>query len=161
MKHNTHYDAIPPQHLIGTILDVGCGDGSNQAKSRNYMALASNRYTGIDIEEDIFKYQPDTQFDTVLAIHVIEHIPLSRWPLMFRILKTWVKPGGRLIIGVPYMQSPDVYKNYKGPENQRHVVFGIDETTINQYFGILDTVLYFRYRGPYSQSLMCIWRKEQ
>ena len=77
---------------------------------------------------------------------------------MFRILKTWVKPGGRLIIGVPYMQSPDVYKNFKGPENQRHVVFGIDEDMITYYLGRTESI---RYRGPYSESLMCIWRKEQ
>ena len=160
MKYNTHYDAIPPQFLQGTVLDVGCGDFSNQTKSK-YSGhilgmLATLDYVGIDIEQDLFKWETDTLFDTVLAIHVVEHIDISKWPLMFKRLTSWVKKGGYLIIGTPHNQSSLVYKKYKGPENQRHVVFGITDKLIAQYIG---TIQSFTYRGPYSQSLMCIWRR--
>ena len=165
MKYNTHYDAIPPALLTGTVLDVGCGDWSNQTDSTNsdiiLKGLIDLRYCGIDLTNeagDLFDWEPKAPFDTVLAIHVIEHIPIEKWPLMFKRLISWVKPHGHLVIGVPCMQSPEVYKHFKGPENMKHVVFGINETTINRY---LDGLVFFRYRGPYSQSLMCIWRNEQ
>jgi 2-polyprenyl-3-methyl-5-hydroxy-6-metoxy-1,4-benzoquinol methylase len=158
MKYATHYDAIPSHFLKGAILDVGCGDMSNQKNSKNWPYLVLGDYTGIDIEEDIFNYETDQTFDTVLAIHVIEHIELIKWPAMFERLCSWVTPGGHLIIGTPYMQSPSVYRNFKGPENQRHRVFRIDEKAIEYYLGEVGVI---RYRGPYSQSLMCIWRKEE
>ncbi len=161
MKYATHYDAIPEELLLGETLDVGCGDFSNQHKSRHssliLFALAELRWCGIDVEQDLFKWETHTLFDTVLAIHVIEHVPKEKWYMMFEKLCGWVKPGGSLVIGTPYRQSPNVYKHFKGPENQRHVVFGIDEHTIQHF---LRPVQVIRYTGPYSESLMCIWRKE-
>ena len=159
MKYKTHYDAIPAHLLTDTVLDVGCGDGSNQRMSKNSYFLQNS--TGIDIDTNLFNYEPDRQFDTVLAIHVIEHIPIEKWYMMFQRLTSWVTPHGHLVIGVPYMQSPEVYKHFTGPENMRHVVFGIDEAKIGQYFGVLDTMTFKRYTGPYSQSLMVIWRKKE
>ncbi len=158
-KYKTHYDAIPPRLLHGTVLDVGCGDGSNQRMSKNWHLLEAGYCTSIDIEIDLFKYEPEHPFDTVLAIHVIEHIPIEQWWLMFERLQSWVKPHGHLVIGTPYMQSPAVYKRFKGPENQRHVVFGINELMLSVYlFPGFEAI---RYLGPYSQSLMVIWRKKQ
>ena len=145
MKYNNHYDAIPAHLLTDTVLDVGCGDGSNQRMSKNSYFLQNS--TGIDIDTNLFNYEPDRQFDTVLAIHVIEYIPIEKWYMMFQRLTSWVKPHGHLVIGVPYMQSPEVY--------------GIDEAKIGQYFGVLDTMTFKRYTGPYSQSLMVIWRKKE
>jgi SAM-dependent methyltransferase len=164
MKHKTHYDAIPFHLLQGTVLDVGCGDFENQRNSTNrkYIldALIDLRYVGIDIAHginiDFFDYEPKAPFDTVLAIHVLEHIPISKWPEAFDKLKSLVAPYGYLVIGTPYRQSPNAYKRFKGPENQRHVVFGIDEEMLGEY---VKPALFHRYRGPYSQSLMCIWGK--
>ena len=155
-KMKTHYDAIPSTLLQGTILDVGCGDGSNQRISKNWPLL--QHATGIDIDTDLFKYEPPHLFDTVLAIHVIEHIDKEKWFCMFDRLCSWVKPNGYLIIGTPHKQDPRVYRKFKGPENQRHRVFDIDEELIESYLG---PVIAWTYKGPYSQSFMCIWRKQE
>jgi len=153
----THYDFIPAHLLTGSVLDVGCGDGSNQRMSTNYPLLQACDYTGIDttLGTDVFSYEPHRTFNTVLAIHIIEHIPQERWPELFERLKAWT--AHTLVIGTPYRQSPTVYAGYKGPANQRHVVFGIDEDMICCYLSPVDVI---HYQGPYSPSLMCIWRKK-
>jgi len=154
----THYDAIPPALLQGRVLDVGCGDGANQRISKNYPLLQACDYTGIDIETDLFTYRPKP-YDTVLAIHVIEHIEKIYWNALFEPLRSWVKSQGWLVIGTPYRQSSSVYRNFTGPDNQRHRVFNIDEMMLEQY--LEDDIWVYKYRGPYSYSLMVMWRNDK
>lgn len=152
----THYDAIPPSLLQGCILDVGCGDGSNQQNSKNWPLL--QHATGIDIEDDVLKWESTQQYDTVLLIHVIEHIEQDLWKAAFERVKSWVKKNGWLVIGTPLKQDPRVYRHFKGPENQRHRVFNITHETLLPYLqGGMCT--FTTYRGPFSMSLMCFWRK--
>jgi len=163
MKRPTHYDFIPEHLLEGSILDVGCGDMSNQTKSKYrdlfLKKLQTFDYCGIDIEQDIFKWESKTLFDTVLAIHVIEHIPLQQWELLFSRLRSFVAPQGHLVIGTPYKQQNSAYYQYfKGPPAQKHVVFDIDEYLIRNFIAPIEVI---RYKGPYSESLMCIWRNKQ
>jgi 2-polyprenyl-3-methyl-5-hydroxy-6-metoxy-1,4-benzoquinol methylase len=48
-------------------------------------------------------FEPPIQFDTIIMNHVLEHIqdPVS----LLKKLKTWISPGGVLIIGVPNAKS--------------------------------------------------------
>jgi len=152
-----HYDMIPEELFHGRILDVGCGDGSNQHQSKHADLLYSCDYTGIDVTlgTDLFEYEPNHAFDLVLAIHVAEHIPIERWDDLFDRLQRWTAKGGHLVIGTPYRQPRIRYSRFTGPENQRHRVFDIDEDLIGQYIW---PITYMHYKGPYSPSLMCIWR---
>ena len=171
----SHYDMIHPFYFSKSVLDVACGDGTNQYKSTNWKiidkAIHEDRYTGIDIMHppspdgityiniDLFDYEPEHQFDTVLAIHIIEHIELDRWPELFDKLKSWVKPNGYLIVGAPYGGSHLKYENFKGPEPMRHVVFGIYEGLLLPYYP--GRVKFERYRGPFGESFICYWRKPE
>jgi len=167
--YSTHYDAIPSQFFEGTVLDVGCGDGHNQRASTNWhhisKCIEEKRYTGVDIVTqntdyvavtDIFDYYPEEPFATVLAIHVIEHIGIERWPELFDKLKSFVEPDGWLIIGAPYKGNKAEYANFQGPENQRHVVFDIDEALMSKYLGKVE---FTKYIGPYAPAFLCYWLK--
>jgi len=158
MRATTHYDMIPTDLLHGTILDVGCGDGSNQRMSNHSDLLQGEKYTGIDMiqGQNLLSFDTTQQYDTVLAIHVIEHVHVSQWPAMFERLQSWVAPHGTLVLGCPYDQSSAVYAQFTGPENQRHRVFGITFNMLEEY---ITPLICRTYQGPYSQSLMCIWRK--
>lgn len=88
-----------------TVLDVGCGEGG----FRRYIPTA--QYTGLDLNfggsrpdvlaetlDNHAASHPET-YDVVCAFQVIEHVPD---PLAFvAMMLTALKPGGRILIGVP------------------------------------------------------------
>jgi ubiquinone/menaquinone biosynthesis C-methylase UbiE len=95
------------------IVDIGCGSGKNMELFSRY-----GEVTGVDMDEEALQFCrergfnnliltdgtklaqiPDSSFDLVTAIEVLEHIErdndaLNDW---YRILK----PGGRLLLSVP------------------------------------------------------------
>ena len=152
-----HYDMIPEDLFYGSVLDVGCGDGAHQHQSTNAQRLYSCDYTGIDVTlgTDLFTYEPEHPFDLVLAIHVIEHVPIGQWDNLFSRLQSWVAEGGHLVIGTPYRQPSIRYSRFNGPENQRHRVFDIDEGLLSQY---IYPLTYIHYEGPFGPAILCIWR---
>lgn len=109
----------------GKILDVGCATG-------NFMALASDRMVGVDIDEDSLKIsknrgfevykvdgdKPLVQFESdmfigIYAKQVIEHLsdPLAFFKEAYRVLK----PGGIAVFltpNCPYMLGREFYDDY-------------------------------------------------
>ena len=49
------------------------------------------------------KYEPETRFDTIVMDHVLEHVAHPR--ALLRRCRRWLKPGGRIIAGVPNANS--------------------------------------------------------
>lgn len=93
---------------VRTVLDVGCGSGDNLAALKQTMphlelygadvspgalALAAQRAPGADLRElDVQSRTTDEQFDLVMAIQVIEHLPDDTAALrnMALMAKQWV-----------------------------------------------------------------------
>ncbi|MEM7530721.1 MAG: DUF268 domain-containing protein [Chloroflexota bacterium] len=107
----------------GRVLDIGC------TTSRLPMQLASLGYEthGVDIrpypfqhrnlnfhQVDILKWKTELQFDIVLAISSLEHFGLGSYGISNQDtnldqkavakIKTMMKPGGQLIVSVPFGQ---------------------------------------------------------
>lgn len=163
---NTYYYDLLPDYIFrenGTILEFGSGDGNSQVESRHASFFMSEGYVGIDIRTDIspkiniinsdvFEYETDTKFDTVLAIAVIEHIPFSYWPKLFDKLKSLTKEGGYIVILVPhderlsdYITSEDYdhcLKHYPvvGHGVPCHVVHGITEKVLQHFLPGADVI---------------------
>ena len=118
-----HYNDIPSELLQGkkTILEFGPATGINHliSKHRNFFINnnTDGRYLGVDLmpyeqryltieQGDIRHFRTSQQFDIVIALHVLEHIELVCWPDVLGRLKSWVNPGGHLIIGTPCNEPP-------------------------------------------------------
>lgn len=148
----TYYDDIPDYVFGKTILDIGSGDGSSQLQSIHKDKFLSADYLGLDVRAPIldkkmhifsadivnFEFETKRVWDTILAIAVMEHIPFSKWELLFEKLCSWVSPNGYLVVMTPsaeninnYIYSKDYLSHKNNPmyglnsPSNCHVVFDI------------------------------------
>lgn len=99
------------------VVELGYGEGITLARLAPYAKhytmvegapsltnLVKARHPGVEVVESLFEdYQPDKRFDKILALHVMEHVddPIS----LIRHLKSWLSPGGELVVVVPNKAS--------------------------------------------------------
>lgn len=112
------------QHARGKLLDVGCGKVPLYGTYRDLVDEAvcvdwgnsPHQTSHLDVEADLNKGlpQPSGVFDTVLATDVLEHI--CKPDFLFSEMVRTLKPGGKLILGVPFMywihEAPHDYHRY-------------------------------------------------
>jgi len=115
---DTIYNADLVSSLIpkgATVLDYGCGYGFflKEMKKRKYnisgvdistirTAVAKKNASKIEIKQNLTDLSQKS-FDCITAFHVLEHV---RDPIGLLItLKSYLKPGGRLIIEVPNLDD--------------------------------------------------------
>ena len=135
-----HYDEIPRYCLGDNILDVGSSDGQGALLSRHREHFLDNHYLGIDIQAfdkyylpvmtgDILQFNTDMKFDTILLLHVLEHIELEIWPKLFTCLQDMLTLDGFLVVNVPLLQK----NTYMRKDHMSHVVAKIDEELLSQF----------------------------
>lgn len=147
------YDLIPNGFIKGKILEISAGNEEwssefpPQLKSKHRDKFVSKNYLGIDLEpprnnllgiikQDVLTYDPDTTFDTILMIDVIEHIPFEKWKVVFGKINSWLNPGGYLILSTPYNEP------YVSPHPWNHCVFEINEKMISTFLHNADIKIY-------------------
>ena len=136
-----YYDDIPSEILSGrkTVLEFGPAVGISQLMSRHRTFFIENEenYLGVEtydydkfhlpvIKGDIRTYVTDIKYDIVIAMHVLEHIEFHYWKETIGRIKSFLVPGGCLVIGLPYKEP-----EYRGYTN--HKVFDITEETILEF----------------------------
>ena len=105
---------INPQDRVA---ELGYGEGITLARlvdmARHYTVVEGSpslaklvevRYPQVNVVQSLFEeYHPDEPFDKLLALHVMEHVddPVS----LAKHLRTWLKPGGELVVIVPNKAS--------------------------------------------------------
>jgi 2-polyprenyl-3-methyl-5-hydroxy-6-metoxy-1,4-benzoquinol methylase len=105
------YDKQLAQHVKGKLLDLGCGKVPLYLSYKDFIdgnvcvdwenSMHQNPYVDIFMDLNQPLLFPDQEFDTIILSDVLEHIsnPELLWQEMFRILK----PGGKLILNVPFL----------------------------------------------------------
>lgn len=146
---------LPP---TGTILDIGC------VSSRLPIQLASLGYTihGLDtrnypfihpnftfFRSDLFTWSPPHLYDTICLISVIEHFGFGGYGDMvapeadqeaITRIKSWLVPGGSLIVSFPYGKSA-VLRKYRIYDAERlNKTFAGFERLREAYFQRVDNV---------------------
>lgn len=103
-------------HLQGrtiALLDVGCGMGL----LHQHLVGVTTRIVGVDVSADALetarksnplfdykRYEGETlpfeadRFDIVLAVTVMHHVPVDRWPIFVKEAFRVLKPGGALVV---------------------------------------------------------------
>jgi SAM-dependent methyltransferase len=101
-------------------LDVGCGF----RKLPGSMGIDANPDAKADIRHDLEVFPwpvPDNRFDLVLLSHVLEHLTHTEKTL--KEIHRVGKPGGRVVIQIPYFRSPDAYSD---PTHKHFFTIGSD-----------------------------------
>jgi 2-polyprenyl-3-methyl-5-hydroxy-6-metoxy-1,4-benzoquinol methylase len=99
------------------VLELGYGEGITVArlskKSKNYTILEGSsyltqkikkEYNDIKIINTLFEeFKPETQYDTIFALHVFEHIeePI----LLMQQMRAWLEADGVMVVVVPNKES--------------------------------------------------------
>lgn len=120
---NQIVEFLPTQHFE-SVLDYGAGNSPYQA----YVSCGS--YVKADITQNAagdidFLIRPgerlnvaDASFDLILLLDVLEHVPDPSF--VFQELRRMIKPGGLLIVSVPF-----IYREHETPNDYfRFTLFG-------------------------------------
>lgn len=89
LQKNRFTKAIP--FLKGDVLDFG----GNNGELKKYV---SGSYTLVNYDHSPME---NKTFDTIVALAVIEHIPMAEVFKIFRLLRSKLKPGGVLLLTTP------------------------------------------------------------
>lgn len=113
-----HYVRLAADHQPA--LDVGCGRGEFLASCRdagieargvdlNERSVADLKARGFDVAlagiPECFGSIGDGSLGSILAMHVVEHLPVEALFALFREAKRALKPGGLLMIETPNAES--------------------------------------------------------
>lgn len=106
------------------VLDFGCGDGR---LSHELLTTTNATLVGIDRQDEAIQFArafnlpqaargtfvcgelaglSEGDFDVVIAMEVLEHIPLDEYPAVIEQLWERMKPRGRFIVSVPTTNRP-------------------------------------------------------
>lgn len=109
MKKN---DEILEKYNLGVKIDLGCGEN----KQPGFLGIDYRPLAGVDIVHDIevFPYPlPDECATTIVASHILEHVNPHKGGFIKVMNELWrlLKPGGQLILSVPYAGSASYYQD--------------------------------------------------
>lgn len=136
------YDKLTKYIVPNTnVLELACGSGKNQLRSKFVNILDKINYLGLDvipsdlnsIRVNLFDYQPKKNFyDVILAIEIFEHVKVTSWKELFMKYYLALNEKGLFIITVPHKQNrakywkrkhgyqKDIFEKYNS-----HVVFNL------------------------------------
>ena len=144
------------------VLDCGCGWGGFLRNIKNFKSL-----NGVELRKECINYIQDnikkinisnninlfdSKFDIITAFHVLEHIPYQLETI--RILKSKLKPKGKIIIEVPHAEDflilQEELKNFKtftfwSEHLILHTVKSLKTILLKSGFKKIDIQFYQRY----------------
>lgn len=104
-RNAIRFDQIAPP---GTILDVGCGDGTllDALQARGRKAIGLERESSRDdvLDKDLSELEGEDQYAGIILWHALEHLPDPAGAV--RHAHRLLAPGGVIVIAVPNIASP-------------------------------------------------------
>jgi cyclopropane fatty-acyl-phospholipid synthase-like methyltransferase len=121
-----HHGAHLPANKDAAILEIGPGTGALMLHLRNQCGYRDVR--AVDISPEVvsvcntalpgstelvadtatyLESQPE-QFDLILLVHTLEHVPKEQVLPLLRAIHAALKPGGKLVVEVPNSEHPVV-----------------------------------------------------
>jgi 2-polyprenyl-3-methyl-5-hydroxy-6-metoxy-1,4-benzoquinol methylase len=136
-----NYQKLLPVNLNAKILEIGPGHGELLEfliKDQKYQNVI-----GVDISSEVVKFcnniipestkllsgdnqyfkENQNQFDCIMMLHVLEHVPKSQTVSLLTHLHNCLKPGGLMIVEVPNMANPIVGLNFRYADFTHEVGF--------------------------------------
>ncbi len=152
------------------LLDVGCGTGDflQVAKTDNWNIFGiepdenaraiANRKTNNAVSgiKQLLEFEKQN-FDVITLWHVLEHLP--KLEEQVAILKSLLKPNGRLIVAVPNYKSHDArfYKEFWAAYDVPRHLWHFSQSSIQNLFGkenmVVDTTLPMKFDAFYVSLL--------
>jgi 2-polyprenyl-3-methyl-5-hydroxy-6-metoxy-1,4-benzoquinol methylase len=104
------------EHLLQQAGRITAVDASPEALAlnRDRTRSAKVRY----IQADLFKWQPDRQYDVVFFAFWLSHVPPERFDDFWRFLVSAVKPNGRVFFLDSRYESTSTAKNHRLEDRQ-------------------------------------------
>jgi SAM-dependent methyltransferase len=93
--------------------------------TRRYQAVPNVKFIGCDLLELDFQ----SELDAIVSFETVEHFPEHSIPRLFEIFRRGLKPGGRLMFSVPFLQEKPVGAQDLG----FHLTFLIDEKKVENW----------------------------
>jgi cyclopropane fatty-acyl-phospholipid synthase-like methyltransferase len=117
---------IPPG---GTVLDAPCGTGkyfpmvaaaghrvAGVDQSAGMLAQAGSRAIAFSLEHTALQDLSYVhEFDAVMTVDAMEHVPSEDWPLVLANLHRAVRPGGVIYLTVEELEQPVVDQAFEKP----------------------------------------------
>ncbi|MBT3378208.1 MAG: class I SAM-dependent methyltransferase [Lentisphaerae bacterium] len=136
------------------VLDLGCGCGIPVA--RDFVAR-HHHVTGVDISPVQIRRActlvpsadficsdmtstvfPTAGFDAIISLYAIIHVPLEEQRGLFRLISTWLKPGGWLLCTVGHRMWTGTEENWLGVNGGTMSWSHADEDTYGEWLRDLD-----------------------
>lgn len=150
-RQTIDYDNIPAKALGKKLLEIGPGSGQAQLASQhgdyfsrlgsNWIAIEKERFEKKVPYVHVWKRIEDIptghyfgiEFDTIIMSNLLEHVDLRDWQDTMAKVTNWLKPGGYLIITVPYKENYlPAFQVYR-PADLDHAVYRINKKLM-KYF---------------------------
>lgn len=83
-------------------LNVGSSNQRGRYKQAEWVCFDLNKAAKPNVVGDAFQMPfADDSFDEIHSVHVLEHLPRDKWPLMLAEIFRVLKPGGAFYVEVP------------------------------------------------------------
>ena len=138
----------------------------------NVIQAVRSRYVEVPnvefIHSDLLSLSYESEFDMIVSFETIEHFSEDEIGSVFSVFARALKPGGRLVLSVPYMQLNDKAAKRLG----FHATFLIDENKIESWLraaGLRSTQMLYQDLETHCvkadvsnpHSIVCVARKSE
>lgn len=166
----------------GTILEIGAGNHllKNIVNIRDYFTIDLNKNLMPDFVCDIREHllELDNRFDCIVCTEVLEHIPLHDVKGALSNICSYLVPGGRALIMLPF-KKPYIsistpinptpvqftipkFRNLKVVDPYHYWEIGLEGITLNQISGMLSEqfiIMEYKYIPYHGYWILEKWRK--